>query len=475
MGLPSSNSVLWISTLVAVVCAAVAYFRLRWALPVLFIWIASADFLKRILFLGASYPPTEVEYFWMLALPDLILAAAILRVGVDSLKKRSLPWRPGTLDYLVGAFFLWSTLEVFNPTFSLTVRLAGFKSSGMYVAVYFLVRAVASDDPHWVRRLLPVMVAAGVIATAYGIFQAEVGFQEFELDWLDSGLTALGGPGGEGLGLTINWFGIVRPFSIFASHEQLGWFLGFVVMIMLASRIKRPITWSLVTLILFGVSRTISRSSWVFLGSSILLAGSGALVARSKSLARDAGICLAIFLATIGFWTISGSGESYSQRASALGSYEWRIYSFQELINDPAWHKPLGNGIGSMWVAWRLGAPGTANPDERILSHVGLVDIVYELGIVGAIAFHSITLYLAWRVLSLLRQKLEGPRIEMLIAASAIVLGVVAANSTVTTILMFRPIAVPFWMALGVAGSLLPQTLPHAGPQDQMSSIPSSR
>jgi hypothetical protein len=61
---------------------------------------------------------------------------------------------------------------------------------------------------------------------------------------------------------------------------------------------------------------------------------------------------------------------------------------------------------------------------------------------------------------------------DMLIAASAMVFGVVIANITVTTILLFRPIAIPFRLALGVAGSLLPDRLPYDRPQDQEFPIP---
>ena len=40
----------------------------------------------------------------------------------------------------------------------------------------------------------------------------------------------------------------------------------------------------------------------------------------------------------------------------------------------------------------------------------------------------------------------------MIIVAIALALGVVAANSTITTVLAFRPIASLFWLAIAIVG-----------------------
>jgi len=462
----SPNAILWASTLAAVATASLALFKLRWAMPGFIIWIASADFLKRILFLGSESPPSELEYYWMLTLPDLILAAAILRIGVDALKERSLPFRPGTLDYLVGAFFVWSALEALNPTFPIIVRLAGFKSSGIYVLVYLLVRVMYQRDKTWLGKLVPFLAGTAAVASIYALYQAQFGFAAFELDWLDSSLTELGsGVKGE-LGETIAWFGIVRPFSIFASHEQLGWYLSFVALVILAHWGRRPLGWILLILLMITVARTLSRSSWVFLGLALGLTALGTTLARRK-MAKDAVIALLLFVGAIGLWTyINGrmSAENpYLQRATVVGSYEWRIFSFQEVISETSWHRLLGNGIGSMWVAWRMKAPGTFNPDERILSHVGTVDIVYELGIVGLVLFVAIILAAAIMGLRHLRSSDIKGQQSIGIVGIATVLAVFIANSIVTTVLMFRPIAVPFWAALGIVGSIQHGNIQPAG------------
>ena len=463
----STNSILWGSTVVAGATALLSFFKPRWAIPGFFIWVAAADVLKRLLFLGSEATPTQAEYFWILALPDLVLAAAMGGIVLTAIRARSLPWRWTTLDSLVAAYLLWSFLEVFNPTFSLTVRLAGFKSSGIYVLVYFLVRAADAQEKGWFKRLLPVLIGSGLVAAVYALYQSAVGFQEFEMEWLESGLTMLGGQGGE-LGRTINWFGIARPFSIFASHEQLGWYLSFVVLLMLAVRVQGRWSWGVLFVLVLAIARTLSRSSWVFLGASLLFLGIGGLIAARKRLVRNGAAALVLMLVCLGLWSYlerrtneqpataeDSQANPFVQRASTLGTYEWRIYSFQQLIRDPSWRRPFGNGIGSMWVAWRLGAPGTLNREERVLSHVGTVDLIYELGVVGMLSFLAIIAYLAWLVWRVLKHPLESEGVELLVVTSASVLGLVVANSTVTTVLMFRPIASPFWLSLGIAGCVL--------------------
>lgn len=453
--LTSQNPILWVASGLAAASSVLVFLRVQWALPVLFLWISIADFLKRLLFLGTSGVPTEGEYFWILALPDFILAASLARVATEVLRRRSLPWRRGTLDYLVAGFVAWSTVELLNPTFPLEIRLAGFKSSTIYVLVYFLARAVDAQDERWFKRLLPILLVTGLVAGLYAIYQGEVGFLDFELEWLGSGLTQLGG-GGEGeLGETIAWFGIVRPFSTFASHEQLGWYLGFVVMMMIGLRIRGRRGWAGLVLLMVAIARTLSRSSWVFLGSSLLFAALVGFRMRSRVLSRDVPIAILVLLASVAFWTLSSDrayAGAYADRASALGSYEWRIYSVQELIDDPSWRRLLGNGIGSMWVAWRLGAPGTLNPDERILSHIGTIDIIYELGIIGFMIFAATIAYILWRVWGIANPISGFERTDFPLVAAAIVVGVVLANSTVATVLMFRPIAAPFWLSMGAVG-----------------------
>ena len=458
------NTVLVVVTAAAAVSAVLAFLHPKTGLAILFGWIAAADLLKRLLFLGVAPggpPASETEYFWMLVLPDLVLFALLIRAGYGVLRTRRLPFSPNAMDILVAAYFGWCLLTVLNPTFPLSVRLAGFKWSGIYILIFFVVREQDSRGRDWLVPLRGVVVAGGVAAAAYGLYQAAFGFQDFEMEWLESGLTNLGGGEG-GLGPTISYLGIVRPFSIFASHEQLGWFLAFAMLIMLTAPRRSPLQWAMIVLLDLALARTLSRSAWVFLAGGLGLVTVLALYSRRKKLSVEAVSVGLVFLIAVAFWSqrpIEEQGQvenPYSERATTLGTYAWRIYSFEQLLQDPQWRRPFGNGIGSMWVAWRMGAEGTKNPDERILSHIGSVDQIYELGWVGFLIFLAAVGTIAVKGVKRLRRLPEDSQ-RLLIVGLSVVLAVVLANSTVATVLMFRPIAAPFWVALGMAAGALAQ------------------
>jgi len=117
-----------------------------------------------------------------------------------------------------------------------------------------------------------------------------------------------------------------------------------------------------------------------------------------------------------------------------------------------------------MFYAWRLNEPGTTPPSleevhkngipvpgKRVISHIGTVDMIYELGILGFLIFVWLIVAASWYAIRFLWQ--PGPEDEMkvvVIAGLALFLGILAANSTVATLLIFRPIAVAFFMGLGL-------------------------
>jgi hypothetical protein len=459
------NPVLVVATTLAGASAAIAFIRPRWGILLFFGWLAIADLLKRLIFLGTSIstPPSELEYAWILLLPDVVLLSFVVRGALTVVRTRKLPFRPSTLDLAVAAYLGLSMISLLNPTFPIEVRLAGFKSSSIYIFLYFVVRWFGVEDRIWLRRLKTTVLWAALLAGAYGLVQATFGFQGFELRWLASGLTELAGPE-EGLGLTINLFGIVRPFSVFASHEQLGWFLAFALLLMLWPVPSSRWDWAAIAFLAFSIARTLSRSSWAFLILGLACVSGLALLTRTRRLLKPALVTGAVFVASILIWPLLlEQGQAFRQRAGMVGSYEWRVFSVRQLIQDPEWRRPLGNGIGSMWVAWRMDAPGTANPDERILSHLGAIDTIYELGWVGFLTFAGMLGLAAAQGLHWLRTRPFGEVPNLLTIALGVVLGVAGANTAATTVLMFRPIAAPFWLMLGVVGAALASANPTPG------------
>lgn len=455
--------------LVAIVLSAL---RPHLTLPLFFVWVPFADLGKRLLWLPSGVTPSWTEYQIALLLPDLILVAGAARAAYDLLIARSIRYKPIWLDLPVGLFLAWSFLNIFNPASTVYVGLVGFKSSAFYIAIYALLRL------YWALRTLlrlrAIIVVTAAIAAAYAIVQIVAGFRPFELAWLSSGLSELGGQSGD-LGLTIAMFGIERPFSTFASHEQLAWYVGGALLLLASFPRRTWYQWIALAILALALPRILSRSAWAFTFAGVGAAIALALAYRVKRALVPLVAIPLIFGAGYAGWSglqqVTGAetedANAFEQRATMLGTFEWRVYTFEALIGDSNWRRPLGNGTGSMWYAWRLGQPGATNPEseevrelgptglpegKRVLSHVGTVDIIYELGLLGLGLFVwllAAAVISGWRVL---RSAGSASARLWIIVAIALALGVVAANSTITTVLAFRPIASLFWLAIAIVG-----------------------
>ncbi|MBC7813297.1 MAG: hypothetical protein H7175_19215, partial [Burkholderiales bacterium] len=433
--------------------------------------------------------------------------AGALRMAYELLVARRIQYRFMWLDAPVIFFFVWSLISIFNPDNTLVVGLIGFKSTSLYILLYALLRLSAEPLSAMLGRLYPVIVVGALIGAVYGLIQSQLGFQGFEVRWIFSEETQIAGENGT-LGYIIAQEGIIRPFSTFASHEQLAWYLGLVSMFLVpyaqaSQSLKSSLLWVVVGMYYVTIVRTLSRSAWVGLG-----AGAGILFLLGLRYQRRAAFSAVLIVVLFGvsylLWNVinaspsslivrpqttqaeleamlSGAAtpvpetpiealtdtEAFSRRASLTGTYEWRIYTFQALLYDPAWHTPFGHGIGSMWYAWRLGVPGAGvagpmngidgpyemRPGRRVLSHIGLVDIIYELGIFGFGLFVWMLGALVWFGIRHLLRYPQSPYKVWLLVALAAVLGVVFGNSVAATVLIFRPIGAMFWLFVGIIGA----------------------
>lgn len=467
------NPLLIALSCLALLVAITTLLRPKLTLLLYFLWVPFADLGKRLLWIPPEVTPTWTEYQIALLLPDLILLAGAIRAAYDLLMTRTVRYPPIWLDLPVGLFFLWSFLNIFNPASTIYVGLVGFKSSVFYILIYILLRLYLAQST--LPQLRTGIIATAGLAAVYAVYQVVWGFPEFELAWLNSGLSELGG-GEQGLGGTIALFGVERPFSTFASHEQLGWYLGGALLLLTSYPRLRWLHWIVLVLAAVVLARTLSRSAWLFTFTGLGVAFILSLHLRVRAALIPLIAIPLVFGAGYVAWSSFGqqteadsglTDSPFAQRASATGTYEWRIFSFRALLEDPTWRRPFGNGTGSMWYAWRLDRPGTENPSsaevyefgptglpegKRILSHVGTVDIIYELGLLGLGLFTWVIGAGMVTGLNILRRTTSKEARQWTLVAMALVLGVVAANSTATTILGFRPVASLFWLAVGVIG-----------------------
>ncbi|MCL4248645.1 MAG: hypothetical protein KJ065_10925 [Anaerolineae bacterium] len=486
----SPNVVFWVVSFFALLSVIVIIWRPALALPIIFGWIAVIDFLKRLLWYDPNQSVPSILYQLVLFIPDVLLIVATLRAAFSLWVSRTLSIKPRLADGLVALFFIWSVLNIFNPKLdSLYLGLVGFRAANLYILTYFLARSTPQNELRTLLRRLAIVIAAGTLfAVIYTFIQVQVGLHPFEIRWLSSGETVVANQDQiQGL------FGTFRPISTFANHEQLGWWLGTSIVFL--SALIGP-TWLYLLIAApaaFVIIRTLSRSSWAFtvVGLGIIFITS--LMDRSRqTLWRSATIAAVLVISFI-VWTqlgasltaieeldtpLAGPGrttevtestdmESFTARATTVGTLEWRVFTLQALLGDPSWRTLLGNGMGSMWYAARFNVEGAilATSEEvralgvlnlpagkRILSHIGLVDYIYELGIVGAIIFlagSAIAIIDVWRRLRATTQPLAR---NIGFSFIAIVLAILLVNSSfANTLPNARSVAIVYWGLLGLS------------------------
>ncbi|MCA9907701.1 MAG: hypothetical protein KC519_03565, partial [Anaerolineae bacterium] len=219
----SPNIAFWVVIILAVVSTGIIVWRPKLALPIIFGWIAIIDLVKRLLWYDPDQNVPSVIYQLVLVIPDVLLIIATLRVAFSLWVARTLSFKPRLVDGLVGLFFIWSVLNIFNPKLdSLYLGLVGFRAANLYILTYFLARALQPDNLRTLLRQLTIVIAVGtLLAVLYTLLQLQVGLLPFEIRWLRSGETVVANQDQvQGL------FGTFRPFSTFSNHEQLGWWLG---------------------------------------------------------------------------------------------------------------------------------------------------------------------------------------------------------------------------------------------------------
>lgn len=462
--------------LLTLVASIYSFWKPTSTLPLFIIAVAVADLAKRLLWLPVEANPSSLEYQLTLVLPDFIMLTGAARVMYDLLIRQSITYTFHWLDVPIGLYFTWSFLSILNPETSLFVGIVGFKSTNMYIVVYILVRLYQSTYLDLLDRIKYPLLGGALLASIYGLYQAAFGFTDFEHRWLASGQASLGtyNPEGENLteiyGYTLALGNIVRVFSFFASHEQMGFFLASALLLLFLY----PVRWQwrvvLATILVFAMMRTLSRSSWAYFISGWLVLFVGTFVFQKRKQVGYLLFVAVVMLVAYLAWENTNDDTEFSGRATEAGTLEFRIYTIEAFIEEPSWRKPLGNGVGSMWTAWRLDAPGTegltadeideqgyVTEEKRLLSHIGLVDIVYELGMVGFWMFIWLMMAISWYSWKVLYHDENDYNKRVVLASLSIILGIVAVNSTFATLFNFRPINTVFWLAVGLVAMV---TLP---------------
>jgi hypothetical protein len=358
--------------------------------PALIFWLvlcAYTDLLKRLMIVSGRVEMSDL--YSVLGLPPVMLLGITFSVLMGGLSGRlplkSTHWRLFAISCLltlVGAVF-----AVREKGGSVSASVAAVANFGSYTLLIFIV-PVLFKDTHGVLKLAKVLLWTYLPVAAYGMFQQLHGFQDFELEYLKSGLT---------IEIKQLYAHEVRPFSTLNSPTALSVVCAFlaVMSLVLAYIPRRDGRGSLLgpkaaatfaAIYLAGMVASTSRSSVVLV--IIALVGFVCFRSRRGTQGLYVGLVASFVALVLMANTIllnldgiqahisdaTGDGQLATQ-LSRVGTFSDRLQGFQNLATNPKAYTLFGYG----------GARGS-NKDDDFYSHDLISNILVKHGLVALLA-----------------------------------------------------------------------------------------
>jgi hypothetical protein len=407
---------------------------------------------------------------------EVLLAAALLSVGVRALAARTLPFRFGLVDGLALVFAGFVVLYAVIPQSALgghagaKAVLYGFRHDLVFVAAYFLGRSVELN----VRRVRWTIAGAAAAVAAWGLIEAyavpiewwrhsgAVGYFRHELGYIYHG------PGGLPENFAFNSSdGLFRRLvSTFVSPLATAYML-VVALLYLAVARRRGAAIVLASVCAVGLAWTFSRSSIVALAIGLVVLAA----AWRRSWPVGAGVAVAV--AGLGFAAVFHtvaprthwfpSDLPYQQaQAKAKGPLpEGSGLSGTVSLGEPSIRSHLDSlreGVKTVVEhpqGYGLGNAGTTAQRFHVQLRAGesnYTELGVETGLAGALAF------IAWSLALLLGLGRAGWDGDRAAAATAGAVAAVLALAIQTDVIGVPWIAYCVWW---LAGSLVVQPLRH--------------
>ena len=380
------NAVLFVGIPVVLMGSIIGVWRPRVAFFFFLALLPFIDFIKRIQL--AFTEPSRLEWNLVLALPDILLLSAATGVVLRRMIQKRLTITLARPDWWLLAFWASMLLSIVYSRLPLTVGLAAFKLSGLYILVYFLAPELIIKKSH-LRALLKMTFILSVIVALYGLRQQIIGMTSFEQKWLTGGYTGLSRE-------TIIYFAF-RPFSTLSGPQAysfylaIGLFFGVLYLRVFAPQRKMSVEYIGILLIVLALVLSLTRSAILFSFLSWILA-KGFISTRFKHPERVvllAAIFIVLTVLALLKWGTAiqflalNSGIPFVQRALTVGTLGDRLRGWQGVITNHAYWTPLGYGLGiTSFTLMRK-----YNFSFDLFSHDEYTNILLEQGIIGIFVY----------------------------------------------------------------------------------------
>ncbi|RCR69799.1 O-antigen ligase family protein [Larkinella punicea] len=357
-----------------------------------------------LVYVQLSFLVNALARFLPVSIPFGMIIDGILGLTVLSLivNNRRLSWKRlhHPAFYLVGIWFFYTVLEIFNP--ESPYRAAWFFHARSFSLHFFIVTCtilVVDLTRADILLILRTWLVWSFLAALWAFKQQYIGLTTNEMIWLNSGAAS-----------THILFGHLRSFSFYTDASQFGAEMAAVSLLCFiwsfeAETWPRKLGYLFLLLVYFWGYAVSGTRSALF----VLIAGYGFYLFMKRDLVKIAiGICVAAPLLFVLKYTNAGSGNYQIQRMrTALNpledpSFLLRLKNQQKLANYLK-DLPFGAGIGTSLDTGQRFSPN--HWAAQISPDSWYVELWIETGRVGMIlyitmliALISIGVYRVWHL-----------------------------------------------------------------------------
>ncbi len=431
-------------------------------------WIVSSgymDFIKRLTVLSGNV--TQMDLYYILGVHPLMLCGLAASVMISALLGRLRMDRRDMMRLFVAllGMVLVALMAAREKGFRPSTLLSEVANNGLYSLLLFVVPMLLPDVAS-ILRLLRLMVLAYVPVAVYGVIQQVVGFQDFEVEYLLTGLSI------EVKQILSNE---VRAFSTLNSPTALGFASGacLIALWTVAGHqdfrvarvwLPKPLALVLTPVFLASLACSTVRSAFVLLPVGLVatwlfhshrrLRGFYIIMMISfLALVLSSGWLLEKMPAAMNKMAELAGGSQFAEQMLRVGTYTERLVGFSQVLANPKAYSWLG-----------FGPDRGGLDDPEFYNHDPLSTLLVRYGVLAMIAvflvggwvlrhFHSCV----WRILD--------PAVHRIAALLlAVPLGFLVASLMQGSVFGTFPLNLMTFLFLGMVESLSLQCAGNPAP-----------
>ncbi len=424
--------------------------------PAFFVFIilcGYVDLFKRFMVVTGRVSMDDLLY--ILGLAPVMLAGIVASVFIRGImgqitmtRQRWLLLAAGCLIVLVNA-----ALSAMGEDKSVGAILKGIANGGFYGMMVFVVPMLFRDEAD-IARLLKFILWIFAPVGIYGIAQQAWGFQDFEIAYLQTGLS---------IEIKQLFANRVRAFSTLNSPTALGAIAAVLMVLPLylaqaanrstGKKEMRPV-FAIIFAAIYGGALVASTSRSALIVVLAMLAGMHLFRGKTGTLAVYASSLLIFITMLAGarffqdrldVWTQMITQKmqgGFGEEMMKLQTFSDRLQGFAAVLTNPSAYTLFGHGLER-----------GRDPSDPLYNHDLLSSILVQHGVVALVAVIVMGgVFLAWIHRNILGIKDRGRR-RMAAAMAAMVISLIAISVASGSVLSVFPVNVFFWLA--VAATIL--------------------